>query len=154
MRKNLLSCPRRYRLLAPGTSVHRLLSVYIQGIDGHVAMHHQATLKLTREQERAILMARDAFKKGLINTAERRRSCLGVLAASPSDCILSEGRLAQLFVQEAQAADLVKATVMEEAALRNNLANAMRRVRLRLDIYTIIYNAIGITAILVSFCAP
>ncbi|KAK9867314.1 hypothetical protein WJX84_012024, partial [Apatococcus fuscideae] len=90
-----------------------------------------ATLKLTPEQVRGIITAREAFKKGIISCAERRRSCLGTLAVSPNDhneCAHSEGRLAELFVQEVEAADKAKATVMEEHRLRDSLANAFRKI--------------------------
>ena len=91
----------------------------------------QATLKLTPEQVRGIIAARDAFKRGIMGCAERRRSCLGTLAVAPSertDCANSEGRLAELFVQEVEAADKAKATVMEEHKLRDNLAHTLRKV--------------------------
>lgn len=98
----------------------------------------QATLKLTPEQVQTVVAARDAFKKGIKNCAERRRSCLGTLAVAPGerlDCVNSEGRLSELFVQEVEAADKAKATVMEEHKLRDDLAHAFRKVSEHLNEY-------------------
>ncbi|KAK9866019.1 hypothetical protein WJX84_007648 [Apatococcus fuscideae] len=86
-----------------------------------------ATLDLMPAQVEQIVAAREAFRVGLIGSVGRRRACLGTLSMSSIDCITSEGRLAELFLKEIQAADLAKATLMEEHALRNTLANDIRK---------------------------